>query len=173
MDFTRLKLYHCPATRSARVKWLLHELIDDEFDVENVPLYDCAQYRPEYLEKNPNHNVPSLEITLDFDIDILKEPVKDQEDELFGQKVIKINPSDKATVEVMVKNTGNLNDTYNLRIEGHQYFPDWEAYFTDVNSDQYDEALQLDAIIMEKQFPSKFQHSAGDQRAIVPGHGKA
>ena len=65
MNFTRLKLYHYPATRSARVKWLLHELLDDDFDVEVVPLYDCAQYSPEYLEKNPNHNVPSLEITLE------------------------------------------------------------------------------------------------------------
>jgi glutathione S-transferase len=65
MNFTRLKLYHFPATRSARVKWLLHELLDDDFDVEVVPLYDCAQYRPEYLGKNPNHNVPALEFTLD------------------------------------------------------------------------------------------------------------
>ncbi len=65
MNFKRLKLYHFPATRSARVKWLLHELLDDDFDVEVVPLYDCAQYSPEYLEKNPNHNVPSLEITLE------------------------------------------------------------------------------------------------------------
>ncbi len=65
MNFKRLKLYHFPATRSARVKWLLHELLDDDFDVEVVPLYDCAQHSPEYLEKNPNHNVPSLEITLE------------------------------------------------------------------------------------------------------------
>ena len=65
MNFTRLKLYHFPATRSARVKWLLHELLGDDFDVEVVPLYDCAQHSPEYLEKNPNHNVPSLEITLE------------------------------------------------------------------------------------------------------------
>ena len=65
MNFTRLKLYHFPATRSARVKWLLHELLEDDFDVEVVPLYDSAQYRPEYLEKNPNHNVPALELTLD------------------------------------------------------------------------------------------------------------
>ena len=65
MNFTRLKLYHFPATRSARVKWLLHELLNDDFDVEVVPLYDCAQYRGEYLEKNPNHNVPALEFTLD------------------------------------------------------------------------------------------------------------
>ena len=65
MNFTRLKLYHYAATRSTRVKWLLHELLDDDFDVEVVPVYECAQYSPEYLEKNPNHNVPTLEITLD------------------------------------------------------------------------------------------------------------
>ena len=65
MKFSRLKLYHYPATRSARVKWLLHELLEDDFDVEVVSVYDCAQYSPEYLEKNPNHNVPSLEITLE------------------------------------------------------------------------------------------------------------
>ena len=65
MNFTRLKLYHYPATRSARVKWLLHELLGDDFDVEVVPLYDCVQYSREYREKNPNHNVPCLEITLE------------------------------------------------------------------------------------------------------------
>jgi glutathione S-transferase len=65
MNFTRLKLYHFPATRSARVKWLLHELLEDDFDVELVPLYDGVQYSPDYLLKNPNHNVPALEITLE------------------------------------------------------------------------------------------------------------
>jgi glutathione S-transferase len=64
MNFKRLKLYHFPATRSARVKWLLHELLEDDFDVEVVPLYDGVQYSPDYLKKNPNHNVPALEITL-------------------------------------------------------------------------------------------------------------
>ena len=65
MNFTRLKLYHYPATRSARVKWLLHELLDDDFDVEVVPLYEGVQYSEDFLRKNPNHNVPALEITLD------------------------------------------------------------------------------------------------------------
>jgi glutathione S-transferase len=64
MEFTRLTLYHFPASRSARVKWLLHELLDDDFDVEPVALYDGAQYSAEYLKKNPNHNVPMLEFTL-------------------------------------------------------------------------------------------------------------
>ena len=48
MNFTRLKLYHYPATRSARVKWLLHELLDDEFDVEVVPLYEGVQYSEDF-----------------------------------------------------------------------------------------------------------------------------
>ena len=65
MNFKRMKLYHYPVTRSARVKWLLHELLDDDFDVEVVPVYDCIQYSPEYLKKNPNHCVPTLEITLE------------------------------------------------------------------------------------------------------------
>ncbi|MDD9941088.1 MAG: glutathione S-transferase family protein [Myxococcales bacterium] len=56
----KLKLYHYPATRSARVKWLLHEILDDDFDVEVVPLYDGVQYGDEYLQKNPNHCVPTL-----------------------------------------------------------------------------------------------------------------
>jgi glutathione S-transferase len=65
MNFTRLKLYHYPATRSARVKWLLHELLDDDFDVEVVPLYEGVQYSEAFLRKNPNHNVPALEFTLE------------------------------------------------------------------------------------------------------------
>lgn len=65
MKIGRLKLYHYPATRSARVKWLLHELLEDDFDVEVVQLYEGAQYSDEYRKKNPNHNVPTLEITLD------------------------------------------------------------------------------------------------------------
>lgn len=65
MTIGRLKLYHYPATRSTRVKWLLHELLEDDFDVEVVPLYEGAQYSDEYRQKNPNHNVPALEITLE------------------------------------------------------------------------------------------------------------
>jgi glutathione S-transferase len=65
MTIGRLKLYHYPATRSTRVKWLLHELLEDDFDVEVVPLYEGAQYNDEYRQKNPNHNVPALEITLE------------------------------------------------------------------------------------------------------------
>lgn len=63
MKIRHLKLYHYPATRSARVKWMLHEVLDDAFEVEVLDLYAGRQYSPEFLEKNPNHNVPLLEIT--------------------------------------------------------------------------------------------------------------
>jgi len=64
MKTPRFKLYHYPATRSARVKWMLHEVVDDDFEVQLVPLYKGKQYEAEYLRKNPNHNVPTLEITM-------------------------------------------------------------------------------------------------------------
>ena len=64
METPRFKLYHYPATRSARVKWMLHEVLDDDFEVELVPVYEGKQYEPAYLRKNPNHCVPTLEITL-------------------------------------------------------------------------------------------------------------
>lgn len=63
MKIRHLKLYHFPATRSARVKWLLHELLGEDFEVKKVELYSGAQYEPAYLEINPNHNVPLLEVT--------------------------------------------------------------------------------------------------------------
>ncbi len=63
MEFKHIKLYHFPASRSARVKWALHETIGDNFEVENIALYDGQQFSPDYLQKNPNHNVPVLEIT--------------------------------------------------------------------------------------------------------------
>jgi glutathione S-transferase len=64
MEIEKLKLYHGTATRSARVKWLLHELVGDAFELRRVSLYDAEQYEPEYLAVNPNHAVPVLEITL-------------------------------------------------------------------------------------------------------------
>lgn len=63
MNIRHLKLYHFPATRSARVKWMLHEVLDEAFEVHATDLYAGEQYRPEFLALNPNHNVPLLEIT--------------------------------------------------------------------------------------------------------------
>lgn len=56
------KLYHFPATRSARVKWMLHECVGDGFSAAPLNLYAGEQYAPDYRAKNPNHNVPLLEI---------------------------------------------------------------------------------------------------------------
>ena len=64
MTRPRFKLYHFPATRSARVKWMLHEVVDDDFELEIVPLYEGKQYSAEYMSLNPNHNVPTLEIAM-------------------------------------------------------------------------------------------------------------
>lgn len=61
----KLKLYHYPATRSARAKWILHETVGDAFEVAPIDLYAGEQYAPEYMAKNPNHNVPLLEIEFD------------------------------------------------------------------------------------------------------------
>lgn len=65
MKIQHLKLFHFPATRSARVKWMLHEVVGDAFEVERVDLYKGVQYRDAFLQLNPNHCVPVLEITWD------------------------------------------------------------------------------------------------------------
>jgi len=65
MKIKMLKLYHYPATRSARVLWTLHETVGNDFELERVELYKGVQYSAEYLRKNPNHNVPLLEITFE------------------------------------------------------------------------------------------------------------
>jgi glutathione S-transferase len=62
-EFSRIKLFHFPMTRSARVKWMLHELFGEAFEVEVVPLYDGAQHSPEFLAMNANHAVPVLHVT--------------------------------------------------------------------------------------------------------------
>lgn len=59
----RLKLHHYPASRSARAKWALHEVVGDAFEVERVALYEGSQYDAAFLQLNPNHAVPVLEIT--------------------------------------------------------------------------------------------------------------
>lgn len=57
-----LRLYHYPATRSARVKWILHEAVGDDFETVATDLYAGVQYTDAFLAKNPNHNVPVLDI---------------------------------------------------------------------------------------------------------------
>jgi len=61
-DISRLILHHYPLSRSARVKWLLHEMRGEDFEVQRVALRQGGQYTPEYLAKNPNHAVPVLEV---------------------------------------------------------------------------------------------------------------
>jgi glutathione S-transferase len=64
MQIKRLKLYHSAAMRSSRVKWLLHEILGEDFDVESLDAYS-AVYTPEFRKLNPNHALPVLEITLE------------------------------------------------------------------------------------------------------------
>jgi hypothetical protein len=45
---------------SARVKWLLHKLVGDEFKVNRIDLYSLEAHGPDYLRLNPNHNVPLI-----------------------------------------------------------------------------------------------------------------
>ena len=47
MHIDRLKLYHYPASRSARVKWMLHEVVGDGFEVTGWSVVDEL---PEALE---------------------------------------------------------------------------------------------------------------------------
>lgn len=58
----QLKLFHYPATRSARVKWILHEAVGEAFETVAVDLYAGVQYSDDFMAKNPNHNVPVLDI---------------------------------------------------------------------------------------------------------------
>ena len=62
MSIRSIKLYHYPLSRSARVKWLLHELLGDDFETERVALMQGAHYSEDFLAKNPNHAVPVLDI---------------------------------------------------------------------------------------------------------------
>ena len=65
MNISHLKLFHFPATRSARALWALHEAVGDDFELAKVELYKGEQYSDAYRANNPNHNVPMLEITLE------------------------------------------------------------------------------------------------------------
>jgi glutathione S-transferase len=60
-----LKLHHYPLSRSARVKWLLHEIYGEDFETVRVEVRKGAQHTPEFLAKNPNHGVPVLEVAYD------------------------------------------------------------------------------------------------------------
>lgn len=63
MLIQQLKLYHAPASRSARAKWILHEIFEDAFDVEYVDINSARQYQADFLQINPLHSAPVLEVT--------------------------------------------------------------------------------------------------------------
>lgn len=60
--FSSLTLHHYPLSRSARVKWLLHELLGDDFKTQRVALLQGQQFNPDFIAKNPNHGVPVLDL---------------------------------------------------------------------------------------------------------------
>lgn len=62
-DISKFTLYHYPLSRSARVKWLLHEMRGENFETRRVALRKGEQFSPEFLSKNPNHGVPVLDVT--------------------------------------------------------------------------------------------------------------
>lgn len=62
MTIKSLTLYHYPLSRSARVKFLLHELRGDNFKTVKVDMLKGEGRSPEFMAKNPNHAVPVLEV---------------------------------------------------------------------------------------------------------------
>lgn len=63
MKIQALKLFHFPGSRSARVRWALLETYGDEFELATMKLLEGEQYAADFLEMNPNHAVPVLQIT--------------------------------------------------------------------------------------------------------------
>jgi uncharacterized membrane protein len=100
----------------------------------------------------------TVQTTVDFKVDILKDPSKIK-DEYYGFKTLYLNPGGSASVEVLLENTGVINDTYDLQLIGHQNFPNWIAYFDEIGSDYYPNAMRLDGDIMRDQFPGSFKNN--------------
>jgi glutathione S-transferase len=63
MKIESLKLFHFPGSRSARVRWALHETYGDDFELVTMKLLEGEQYASGFLAVNPNHAVPVLQIT--------------------------------------------------------------------------------------------------------------
>jgi glutathione S-transferase len=55
-----ITIYHAPASRSARVRWLLEEL-GVEYRLETLSFGDGSMQTPAYLAKNPLGKVPTVE----------------------------------------------------------------------------------------------------------------
>ena len=59
---TSITLYHYPLSRSARVKWLLHEILGEDFTTVKLDLLRGEGMAAEFLAKNPNHAVPVIDV---------------------------------------------------------------------------------------------------------------
>ena len=64
-NIAKLSLYHYPLSRSARVKWLLHEMRGEDFETIRVQLMQGEQFTEEFQAKNPSRAVPVLDVTYD------------------------------------------------------------------------------------------------------------
>jgi len=62
MIISSLTLYHYPLSRSARAKFLLHELRGGDFETVKVDMLKGEGFSSEFIAKNPNHAVPVLDI---------------------------------------------------------------------------------------------------------------
>ena len=62
MDIKKFKLYHYPLTRSSRVRWLMHEIFDDNFELEIVNIHNGQLHNKNFISINPFHSIPLLEI---------------------------------------------------------------------------------------------------------------
>ena len=49
MDIKKFKLYHYPLTRSSRVRWLLHEIFDDNFELEIVNIHNGQLHKKNFI----------------------------------------------------------------------------------------------------------------------------
>jgi uncharacterized membrane protein len=107
----------------------------------------------------------TLNINIDFEIEILKEIVQDPQDPLYGKKGIHLNKNDMATIELRIKNNGNINDSYDLKISGLPW--DWYAEFIDSNSSIFNNASRLDAQIMAYQFSKVYKGSQNIVKFVI------
>jgi len=62
MTISSLTLYHYPLSRSARIKFLLHELRGGDFKTVKVDMLRGEGFSADFMAKNPNHAVPVLDI---------------------------------------------------------------------------------------------------------------
>lgn len=65
MAITHLRLFHAPASRSARVRWALHEVVGEGFELVRLDLAKGDQFAPAFGALNPNRSVPVLQIVRD------------------------------------------------------------------------------------------------------------